>query len=309
MELTKRKFLKTAGAAIGAAALGPLMPKTAWSANTLQMGEMRIDTLSDGNLVMPGSFYFGDLSKADVMPILKSHGLDYDQMRPDCNLTLMRDGERTVLFDVGSGPDFMPSAGKLEEALDTLGVSYDDITHVVLTHAHPDHLWGLLDDFDDPLFSNAEYLVGKSEWEFWTDPNAVDTLGEERAVFVVGAQRRFEAIEDAVTLFDDGQEILPGIAARGTFGHTPGHMSFELRNGSEALMVIGDAITNHHIAFANPKWPQASDQDPELGAATRAALIDQIATEQMPFIGFHFPEGGLGRAERKDGAYIFTSEV
>jgi len=230
-------------------------------------------------------------------------------LTPECNLALYRDGTNTVLFDVGSGPDFMPSAGQISDSLDAIGLAPEDVTHVVFTHAHPDHIWGLLDDFDDPLFYEATYFMGRVEWDYWWNPETVNTIGDARMTFAVGARRRMEVIEDNVTFFDDGDEILPGVAAQSTFGHTPGHMSFELRNGSQSAMVIGDAIGNHHVAFARPKWLSGSDQDPETAAASRAQLLDRLASEQMLAVGFHLPNGGIGQVERAGDSYRFIEEV
>ena len=105
-----------------------------------------------------------------------------------------------------------------------------------------------------------------------------------------------------------GDEVLPGIAAVASFGHTPGHMSFELRNGSDAALVIGDAINNHHVAFARPDWPSGADQDQDTAAATRLALLDRLAAEQMLAVGFHLPDGGMGRVERDADAFRFVRE-
>ena len=109
--------------------------------------------------------------------IVTRYGLSTDQLTPPCNVTLYRDGTNTVLFDVGSGPDFMPSAGKITEAMDAIGLAPEEVTHVIFTHAHPDHIWGLLDEFDEPLFYEAAYHIGRQEWEYWTDPATVDTIG------------------------------------------------------------------------------------------------------------------------------------
>lgn len=309
MALNRRKFMHGAGALAASVVLAPFMPKPAGAASTLKMGPIRIDTISDGYLDLPGDFIFAPMPQNELLPILDRYGLSRDRVKPPCNATLLRDGERTVLFDVGSGADFVPTAGTLLETLDTLGVGPDEVTHVVFTHAHPDHLWGLLDDFDDPMFANATYMIGQTEWDYWTNPNTVDDIGAARASFAVGAKRRLEAVEDNITFFNDGQEILPGVAARATFGHTPGHMSFEVRQGSNAAMILGDCISNHHVAFARPDWPSGSDQDAETAIATRRLLLDQLASEQMPLIGFHLTQGGVGRAERKDGSFIFTPEV
>ena len=136
----------------------------------------------------------------------------------------------------------------------------------------------------------------------------VNTIPEARATMAVGARRRMETIEDSITLFDDGEEILPGILARATFGHTPGHMSFELRSGSESVMVLGDAITTPHVGFERPGWESGSDQDPTAGAATRVRLLDQLAHEQMILVGYHLPGGGIGRAERNGDTYRFVPQ-
>ncbi|MFN4129970.1 MAG: MBL fold metallo-hydrolase, partial [Paracoccaceae bacterium] len=102
--------------------------------------------------------------------------------------------------------------------------------------------------------------------------------------------------------------ILPGIAARLTPGHTPGHMAFELRAGSESVMVVGDALGNHHVAFERPDWASGSDQDKDLAAKTRLALLDHITADQMRLIGFHLPGGGVGHAEKSGDGYRFIAE-
>ncbi len=274
----------------------------------VKIGSGVLTAVSDGHLVLPGSFMFEPMPKDELAPILQEFGLSEDQLKPACNLALYRDGENTVLFDVGSGPDFMPTAGMLTESLDGLGLSPEDISHVVFTHAHPDHIWGLLDEFDDPLFTDATYMMGRDEWDYWWNPETVNTIGEDRAAFAVGARRRMEAIEDTVEFFDDGQEILPGVAAIASNGHTPGHMSFELRNGSDAAMVVGDAIGNHHVAFARPDWPSGADQNAEQAIAARRRLLDRLSAEQMTLVGFHLPGNGIGRAEVSGDGYRFIGE-
>nr|WP_052068511.1 MULTISPECIES: MBL fold metallo-hydrolase [Thalassobacter] len=281
------------------------MPRLA-TAN-MALGSATLTTVSDGSLMLPGSFIFDPMPKDELAPILAQYGQDSERLTPECNLALYRDGTNTVLFDVGSGPDFMPTAGTIVDSLDAIGLAPEDITHVLFTHAHPDHIWGLLDDFDEPLFYEASYMMGRAEWDYWWNPETVNTIGDARAAFAVGAKRRMEAIEDAVMLFDDGDEVLPGIAALSTPGHTPGHMAFEVRQGTEAALIVGDAIGNHHVAFAKPGWESGSDQDGITAAATRQMLLDRLSQEQMALVGFHLPDGGMGRAEKDGSAYRFVS--
>lgn len=303
MRLTRRSMLQ--GTLAGAAL--PLVPR--WARAEIALGDMRIETLSDGHLMLPPDFIFGPMPQEALQPILAEYDLSMDRpLLPDCNVTLLHRGDDLVLFDVGAGPSFQDSAGRLLAALDAAGIAPGDVTHVIFTHGHPDHLWGVLDDFDEPVFANAQHMMGKTEWDFWIDPATVDAIDPGRTTFAVGARRRLEAMEDAMAFFGDGEEVLPGVAARMTPGHTPGHMSFEINSGSDSIMVVGDAISNHHVAFARPDWRSGSDQDMDLAAATRMSLMDQIAAMQMRMVGFHLPGGGIGRVERDGSAYRFVAE-
>lgn len=292
----------------GVGALPLLGAGSLWAGTKHQVGRHEIYSVSDGNLVLPGSLFFDGLPEEELGSILASAGVSRDQVTPPCNLTLLKQDDRLVLFDAGSGPAFMPSAGAILDSLGTLGIAAEDITHVIFTHAHPDHLWGILDDFDEPVFYQAEHMIAETEWAYWTDPNTVDSIGAQRASFAVGAARRLQAVADQMTFFKDGNEVLSGVMAHQTPGHTPGHTSFEIRDGGQALLVGGDAIGNHHVAFARPDWASGADQDTTLGAETRMRLLDQLAADDIALLGFHLPDGGLGRVERTDTAYRFIPE-
>lgn len=306
MKLKRREVL----AALGA---GLMVPVPSWAGTDLRatkvsIGEMRVQTLSDGNLSLPRSMLFSGLDPSAVERILQAHGIPDGPIQPPINVTLLRHEDRVVLFDAGAGPGFQASAGQLLGALETVGIAPEDVTHVVFTHCHPDHLWGVLDDFDDPVFPNAEFLMGQVEWDYWFAPDLAATISSDRASMAVGARRRMEVIEDRVRLFRDGDEILPGIAAHATFGHTPGHMSFEVRDGGESLVIIGDAIGNNHVSFAQPEWPMGTDQDPQTAGQTRLRMLDMMAHEKKWLIGYHFVNGGLGYVERSENGYRFVSE-
>jgi len=300
--ITRRQIL-VSGLAGAAAGLSPLR---LWAETTLEMGQARLTTLSDGFLQLPESFVFGDLDREAAREVLAAMQMTDTALQPPCNVTLLRRDDAVILFDAGSGPAFMDSAGKLPEALDAAGLAPEDITHVVFTHAHPDHLWGAVDDFDEPTFPEARYLMGDREHAFWTDPAVLDNLAPDRQSFAAGAARRLEILGDRVETFGDGDELLPGLRAMLTPGHTPGHMSFELSSGDVTALVVGDAIGNGHLALARPDWDAPADQDPALGAQTRVALLNRIAEADMPIVGFHLPGGGLGRVARSGDAFAFT---
>jgi hypothetical protein len=302
--LTRRHILVAAAATLAA----PLAPRRLWAASTLTMGEVRIDTLSDGNLVLPGDFILGGMPQDEMQAIVARYGLPTDQLTPPCNVTLLRDGTNTVLFDAGSGPDFQPTAGKLSEAMDAHRAECRG-GHPCAVHPRPSRSpVGASGRIRRAGLPEAQYMIGQAEFDYWMNPDTVATIGEARTSFAVGAARRLAVIADSVRLLSDGEEPLPGIAARLTPGHTPGHMAYEIA-GSTPAMVLGDCIGNHHVAFERPGWASGSDQDKDLAAATRVALLERLAAERHAIVGFHLPGGGIGRVEPADAGYRFIEDV
>lgn len=300
---TRRELLK-GGAALAATTAMMAGPRAAF-AQTIETGSAELIVVSDGSLMLPMGFVFPDAPQAELAKLLADNGMPADALRPDCNVTLVRTGDRLAIFDVGAGANFMPTAGKLADSLAAAGIDAGEVTDVVITHAHPDHLWGLTDDFDELVFPEAAYHIGQAEWDFWSSPDAITQVAEDRQTFVVGAQNRFAFIEDRINMLAAGAEVLPGIEAVATPGHTPGHMSFVV-HGSEPVMIVGDAITNSVLSFAHPEWKTASDQDQDQGVATRFALLDRLATDRMRAIGFHFPHPGAGHVDRAGEAFAYV---
>ena len=174
------------------------------------------------------------------------------------------------------------------------------MTKVVFTHAHPDHLWGALDDFDDePMFPNASYAIAAAEWNFWMAEDVASRLPEDRQSFAPGAKRNLSRIKDKLRTIRPGADIVSGIRAIDTSGHTQGHLSIEIASGREAIIVLADALTHPTISFAHPEWmPAADHHDPERAARTRKTLLDRLATDRSRVIGYHLPFPGVGLVER-----------
>lgn len=306
MKLTRRLVLAGSAAALASVAL-PVTARRVWAVTTAEFGDIRIDSLSDGWLELPADMTLSALPEDARDQLVADYQIPTSgAIESPLNVTLMRQGDRVVLFDCGSGPDFVPTAGKLADALSAVDVAPEDVTDVLFTHAHPDHLWGILDEFDEPLFANARLQMGKAERDYWADPATVDTIGAERQSFAVGAARRIEALGDRLEVFDEGAEVLPGVVAVATPGHTPGHTSYAVGTPDSGIFVTGDFITMV-LSFARPDIGTSTDQDPALAATTRAATLARLADEKWPILGYHLPDGGMGRAERDGDAFKFVA--
>jgi len=305
IQLDRRQLLGS----LMAASATQLTPSLAWAtsptSHSFKIGDFEIAVFSDGHLTIPTRFLARNVAEADIKAWL---GQSADMVTPATNVTLVRTPTETILIDVGAGPHFMPGAGKLTANMDAAGVDRKAVTKVVFTHAHPDHLWGTLDDFDDePTFPNASYVIAAAEWNFWMADDAALRLPDDRQNFAPGAKRNLSRIKDKLQTIEPGADIANGIRAIDTSGHTVGHISVEIVSGNEAVLVLADALTHPTISFAHPEWSPAADHhDPDLAVATRRALLDRLASDKSRAIGYHLPFPGLGYVERHGLAYRYV---
>src|SRR5262245_27685805 len=214
---SRRQFLKGAAAAVTATSIGASKAVPATSqVKTISHGEFSVTMLSDGHLTIPTRFLARYTSEDDIKTTI---GLTGDLVTPHCNIRLLRTTSDTIPIDVGAGPHYMPGAGKLAENMEAAGIERKSITKVVLTHAHPDHLWGLLDDFDDsPMFPNASYVMSTAEFEFWMAKDAAAHLPEDRRNFVAGAARDRNGFWGRVHPGARGGDLARGTRATRTLG-------------------------------------------------------------------------------------------
>jgi glyoxylase-like metal-dependent hydrolase (beta-lactamase superfamily II) len=303
-QLTRRTLL----AATAASAVAQTLPARAATPHTFKHGTFDVTVMSDGHLVLPTSFLAADATPEQRAALLKAAGQTGETYNSPTNITLIRSGSDLILVDMGSGDRFMPTAGKLWDNLKNAGFDKSAITKVIFTHGHPDHLWGAVDELDELMLPKATFHVGDTEWNFWHGDSATQGLPAERAGFVTGARRNYAAIKGRVKTFKAGSEILPGIQAIATPGHTQGHVSLAL-SGGDGLIVGGDVLTHPLISFAHPEWRPVADHVPDQAVATRKMLLDRLATDRSKLIGFHLPYPGVGTVERNDGAYRFVAAV
>jgi glyoxylase-like metal-dependent hydrolase (beta-lactamase superfamily II) len=273
---------------------------------TAQAPTARLTTIKDGGFSLPVTSSAAGRDPAEIRALLQSAGYPTDAVSTVLNVSLMRRGNDLILFDCGAGKNFMPGTGNLLGELAAANIQPDDITHVVFTHGHPDHLWGALDDFDTPAFPKAAYHFPAAEWDDWFSADIYQRLPEDRHGFAAGAQRVLKAIEPVTKRFKPGDEPVPGVLSIASPGHTRGHCAFQVDADSGPTLIVGDAITHPVISFQRPDWAGGFDADAEQAGATRKALLQRAATDRLRIVGYHLPNGGVGRVERNGTAYRFV---
>jgi len=269
-------------------------------------GEFQITVVSDGYITVPIDIVAPEGSPEERQDILMKTGdPSAGLVESKTNIPIIRKGDDLIIVDIGSGDKYQRSDGRLTANLQAAGIDAEDITRVVFTHAHPDHVWGTLTPHGSLRFPNATYYVGAAEWNFWMDPDYRNNMPSALHEFAEGAQRDLGAIKDRVVMLVPGGDIVTGLRALDTAGHTPGHLSLEIAGG-EGLIVTADAATNEIASFQHPKSPFGYDTIPDLAIRNRARLIERAASDRVKLLGYHWTYPGVGFAERKDGGYRYV---
>ena len=207
-------------------------------------------------------------------------------------------GEHRVLVDTGAGDlgahaaqmfpglDHSTSVtGLLLENLRASGVEPSEIDTLVITHAHPDHVGGTLNETGELVFSNARYFISREEWDFWNS----DTATTKAPPFMVEtARRNLEPLKERLTLPEDASEIVPGVRAVATAGHTPGHIALSIASDGERLLHVSDAVL-YPLHLEHPKWTPVFDILPEPASASKNRIFDLAAEESALVFAHHFP--------------------
>jgi glyoxylase-like metal-dependent hydrolase (beta-lactamase superfamily II) len=269
-------------------------------------GDFAITIVSDGTITVPIDIVAPEGSPEERSEILLRTGNpNAGLVESKTNIPIIRKGNDLIIVDVGSGDKYQPSDGRLSENLKASGIDVGTITKVVFTHAHPDHIWGTLTENGGLRFPNATYYVGATEWDFWMDPDYVNRMPAELHEFARGAQRDLGAIKDRVVMLRPGDDIVTGLRALDTAGHTPGHLSLEMAGG-EGLIISADAATNEIASFQHPKSRFGYDMIPELAIMNRTRLIERAAADRIKLLGYHWTYPGIGFAERKGNGYRYV---
>jgi glyoxylase-like metal-dependent hydrolase (beta-lactamase superfamily II) len=267
------------------AAQGAQVPKV----NRVTLGEFEITALMAGTATReePHKIFGLNASDEDFAAVSEAANIPTDKAQFFFTPTLVNTGAELILFDTGLNPDGIVAA------VEAAGYGSDEVTHVVITHMHGDHVGGLTGG-DGPTFANARHVTGQVEYDHWSGAGGETFTGKIQPL-----AERFEFIAD-------GDSVASGVTAMMTPGHTPGHMSYMLESGGKQLVLIAD-LANHYVwSLAHPDWEVSFDTDKAQAAQSRRKLLDMLATDKTPFIGYHMPFPALGYVETRDQGFRYV---
>ena len=296
-KVNRRTLLQSAG--VGALSLGlglklqvkaQDMSGAPLALQTFSVGDASLTALREANFELPANALGGGAEEGAVSELLASRNLPAETYATGTTPLLVTLGEDIILFDSGTGQNTVAS-------VEAAGVDPADLTRVVFTHWHGDHVGGA--SAEGALnFPNATYHFPEIDWDF------LQGADDENAQ---GSLASLQPAEDAgvLELYSAG-ELLPGLEAIHTPGHTPGHHSLLLTSGDQSLMFIGDVFVHPVTALVNPDWAFQFDADPELAATTRRDLLGRLAEDGTRVLAYHFPFPGTGYVSREGNVFEFS---
>lgn len=316
-ELSRRTLLAGSTAAVGALSVAPsflegfLSSASAQSAGfyKYKIGAIEVATIQDGTFSLPlPERFVTNQPKEEVSKALKAAGLDGEKLNIPLNPVAFKNGNRIVLIDTGMGTamnEKNPAVGNTMKNLAAAGFDPAKVTDVVISHFHADHINGLLAG-DKPAFPNAQIWVPAAEMKFWTDDGELSRAPDNRKGDFGNVKRVLSGLNNKVTQYQHGKEVVPGLMAMATLGHSPGHTSYVLASGNDKVFIQSDVTNLPALFLTNPGWHVTFDQDPKMAEATRRKTYDMVAAQKMRVQGFHFPLPSLGRIEKTKTGYNLT---
>lgn len=272
------------------------------------LGDAEVTVVSDGPLPLgdPSGTFTG-VPKEEVKKMLTDHFLSPDSVVLEQNSPIVNTGDKLILFDTGMGTSklFGPTTGRQQKSMAEAGIKPEDIDAVVLSHAHIDHIGGIVDASDKPLFPNAQYYIAQSDVDYWTDEGK---MGSPLKDFIVHARKNLLPVRDRLVFFKDGQEFLPGVQAIAAPGHTVGHTIFMVTSAGKSFAFLGDLSHHSVLLLEKPRMEFSYDTDPKQSAATRVRLLDMLAANRIPVMSYHFAWPGYGHVAKVGDGFRYFPE-
>jgi glyoxylase-like metal-dependent hydrolase (beta-lactamase superfamily II) len=264
----------------------PVAPEARW----FTVGSVRVAALHDQDFLIPndGQTFGVDVGPDAVARLLSANGALADTIKVSVGGLLVKLPGHVVLIDTGYGP----ANGQLLSSLAVAGVKPGEVTDVLISHSHGDHVGGLVKLDGTLAFPNAKVRMAAAEWTF-LQGNA-------------GAAKLVAAITPQVATFAPGATVVPGITAVEVHGHTPGHTAYELVSGTARLIDVGDTVHSSIVSLAKPDWVMGFDSDKTVGKASRRAEMAQLAASHELVYAPHFPFPSVGTVAAKGDGFVWV---
>jgi glyoxylase-like metal-dependent hydrolase (beta-lactamase superfamily II) len=262
-----------------------------------QVGSFSCIAIQDDAPRYPLGMFLTNLAKEQYEPELLQRGEDSQYIELPYTCLFINTGQERVLVDTGVGVErSRPSSGKMLPLLRAEGVEPHEIGTVILSHGHPDHIGGTLNDAGQPAFPNARYVMFRKEWDFWMSNPSLEELPVDEGFkkgMLASAQKNLPGVKAQLDLVEPDTEIVPGIIAIAAFGHSPGQMGLAISSAADRLLFVADSIV-HPLHLEYPEAIGMTDHLPSQMVETRIRLLEKAAQEKSLVSTSHLAFPGLG---------------
>ncbi len=276
------------------------MPPAQWG--KFRVGDLEVTAFNDGILKTSLDLVIGmDRAVAESLAGPTENGAFFIPV----NNFVFKRGDKTILIDAGAGNTMQPTLGKLPENLRAGGIAPSSVTHILLTHIHPDHANGLVDDAGEAHYPNAELLVHETEMDFWLGESQPGESEQTKRMHQ-RARVDLKPYMNRIRRMRDGEEYL-GCGVVLAAGHSPGHTVWRIDGGGESFISWGDLVHFSAIQISHPDTPLTYDLDGEKAVVARKRILDMAANERLMVAGAHVNAPGFGHVVRKGSSFAFEA--
>lgn len=289
-----------------AQAAAPMVKTPAPGYYRMMLGDFEITALLDGTLDLPVDQILTNIKPAQVKRALARSYLG-TPLETSVNAYLINTGEKLVLVDAGSANLFGPTLGNLPASLATAGYKPEQVDEIYITHMHGDHVGGLMAG-DKLFFPNATVRADKHDADFWLSKENMNKAPAEMKGFFQGAQASLNPYVKAGKFkpFEGNTDLVAGIKAVATHGHTPGHSFYVAESKGRKMVFWGDLMHVVAVQFENPGVTIQFDTDSKAAAAQRRKAFADAA-KQGYLVGIaHVSFPGIGRLRAQGKGYAWV---
>jgi glyoxylase-like metal-dependent hydrolase (beta-lactamase superfamily II) len=272
----------------------------------MMLGDFEVTALSDGTFQMDAGKLLTNITPKQLDAALARSFLK-DPVEESVTGFLINTGSKLVLIDTGASTFFVPTLGKLLSNLKASGYQPEQVDEIYITHMHGDHVGGLLAD-GKPAFPNAIVRAAQQEADFWLSKAHMDTAPEDRKDGYKSAMKAVNPyfFAEKFKPFNGDKELIPGIRAVATPGHTAGHTIYIVESKGQKLVLWGDLMHVGAVQFADPSVTIQFDTDSAAAAAQRKKVFADVAEHGYWVAGVHLPFPGLGHLRATGSGYTFV---
>lgn len=279
---------------------------------TMNIGKLRCTIFRDLMFKYMAKDFFMNAAPEEITQALKKYNQAPENIPSPFIAVLLQHNDKVILIDTGMGFSEKPILfrgsshevkGRLHQLLQQENIRKEEVTDVIITHFHPDHIGGIYSEDEQLSFPNARFHMHEKEWNYWHSAQSDNQPG----LFKLFIEKNITKLKDQNLNLIKGDfvDLLPGITTVRADGHTPGQIALIIHSEKEHLLYISDAFL-HPLHIEHLDWQTNYDLEHQKAKQSRIKLLELAYSNNMLVNAFHFEYPGLGRVDKQGSGWIWN---